>query len=86
MPLVHEWEFEGSSHRWKKKTVLSFQASETLKASELSAAQKSTEIKQRSWECPQRGVKAAGDSGDLHKGLTAETKGDTQLVNLLWDR
>ena len=35
---------------------------------------------------PQRGVKAAGDGGDLHKGLTAETKGDTQLVNLLWDR
>lgn len=30
---------------------------------------------------PQRGVKAAGNGGDLHKGLTAEIKGDTQLVN-----
>ena len=81
MPLVHIWKVEGSVYQWRKKTVLSFY--ESIRALCCSGQYRDKAMKPG---MPQRGVKAAGDGGDLHKGLTAETKGDTQLVNLLWDR
>lgn len=53
-----------------------------MKASELSAAQKSTEIKSNEARNAPEGCESSrGWRRSSHKGLTAETKGETQLVN-----